>query len=201
MRRRKADEGVDFEALRHAIEHCNVDVMLGFYAEDARLSILNARAQRSIPFELRGKPEIAKHFALWRRGERGCDRVGGDALVEANFAYNVADWKPDVIYEVEDDTGKLSVEQGSGQGVRLGGEARNEWVLRFNDEVPTDLQVEMGAGESNLDLDSLTLTGLDLKIGADQTMVDLTGDYQQDLDASIQGGVGEATVRLASEIG
>jgi hypothetical protein len=31
--------------------------------------------------------------------------------------------------------------------------------------------------------------------------VDLTGDYEQDLDASIQGGVGEATVMLPSEIG
>ncbi|CAN5290508.1 toast rack family protein [soil metagenome] len=126
---------------------------------------------------------------------------GADALVEADFAYNVADWKPDVSYEVDGDTGKLSVEQGSGQGVRLGGDARNEWDLRFNDEVPTDLQVEMGAGESNLDLDSLTLTGLDLKIGAGQTMVDLTGDYEQDLAASIQGGVGEATIMLPSEIG
>ncbi|MDQ3429994.1 MAG: toast rack family protein, partial [Actinomycetota bacterium] len=112
-----------------------------------------------------------------------------------------ADWKPDVSYEVDGDTGNLSVEQGSGQGVRLGGDARNEWDLRFNDEVPTDLQVEMGAGESNLGLDSLTLTGLDLKIGAGQTMVDLTGDYEQDLAASIQGGVGEATIMLPSEIG
>ncbi|MDQ3183683.1 MAG: toast rack family protein [Actinomycetota bacterium] len=126
---------------------------------------------------------------------------GADALMEADFAYNVADWKPDVSYEVDGDTGNLSVEQGSGQGVRLGGDARNEWDLRFNDEVPTDLQVEMGAGESNLGLDSLTLTGLDLKIGAGQTMVDLTGDYEQDLAASIQGGVGEATIMLPSEIG
>jgi hypothetical protein len=31
--------------------------------------------------------------------------------------------------------------------------------------------------------------------------VDLTGDYTQDFDASIEGGVGEATVLLPSEIG
>jgi DNA-binding CsgD family transcriptional regulator len=77
----------------------------------------------------------------------------------------------------------------------------NEWDVRSNDEVPTDLHVEMGAGESDLDLDSLALEGLDLKIGAGQTMVDLTGDHQQNLAASIQGGVGEATVMLLSEIG
>jgi hypothetical protein len=39
---------------------------------------------------------------------------GADALMEADFSYNVADWKPDVSYEVSGDTGELSVEQGSG---------------------------------------------------------------------------------------
>ena len=63
--------------------------------------------------------------------------------------------------------------------------------MRFNDEVPTDLRVEMGAGESNLDLDSLALTGLDLQMGAGKTTVDLTGDYTRGFDASIEGGVGD----------
>jgi hypothetical protein len=31
--------------------------------------------------------------------------------------------------------------------------------------------------------------------------VDLTGAYEQDLTATIEGGVGEATVRLPSEVG
>jgi N-terminal domain of toast_rack, DUF2154 len=126
---------------------------------------------------------------------------GADQLMEADFAYNVASWKPKVNYDVSGDTGELMVRQGSGGGVRLGGEARNEWNIRLNDEVPTDLVVQMGAGESALDLDSLTLTGLDLQMGAGKTTVDLTGDYAQDFDASIQGGVGEATVMLPSEVG
>jgi hypothetical protein len=126
---------------------------------------------------------------------------GADALMEADFAYNVADWKPDVSYKVSGDTGELSVKQGSGQGNRLGGDARNEWDVRFNDEVPTDLRVQMGAGESALDLDSLALTGLALEMGAGKTTVDLTGDYTRDFDASIQGGVGEATVMLPSKVG
>ena len=73
--------------------------------------------------------------------------------------------------------GDLTVEQGSGEDGRLDGGARNEWDLRFNDDVPTDLVVKMGAGESDLDLDSLTLTGLDLKVGAGETTVDLSGEY------------------------
>jgi hypothetical protein len=121
--------------------------------------------------------------------------------MEANFSYNVKDWKPKVDYEVNGDKGELSVRQGSGEGVRLGAGARNEWDVRLNDEVPTGLLVEMGAGESDLDLDSLTLTGVDLQMGAGETTVDLTGDYSRGFDASIQGGVGEATVMLPSEVG
>lgn len=126
---------------------------------------------------------------------------GADALMEADFTYNVAEWQPEVSYEVSGDTGDLIVEQGSGEGIPAGGDARNEWDLTFNDAVPTDLHVQMGAGESNLDLDSLTLTGLDLQMGAGETTVDLTGDYTQSLEARIQGGVGEATVLLPSEVG
>ncbi len=126
---------------------------------------------------------------------------GADALLEADFSYNVADWKPEVNYDVSGEAGELSVEQGSGEGIPAGGDVRNEWDLRLNDEVPTDLLVEMGAGESELDLDSLTLTGLSLRMGAGQTTVDLTGDYGEDFNASMEGGVGEATVLLPSDVG
>ena len=62
MTQRKADKGLDFEALRLGIEWCDPDLVLGFYAEDARLSIVNAGAPQASPFELRGKAEIAKHL-------------------------------------------------------------------------------------------------------------------------------------------
>ncbi len=91
------------------------------------------------------------------------------------------------------------MELGCGEDVRVGGDARNEWDLRFNDHVPFDLNVQLGAGES--DLDSLTLTALDRSMGAEETTVDLTGDYERDRAASIEGGVGEATVRLPGEVG
>ena len=149
------------------------------------------------------QPEDAKSVRAHLMMGAGELKVGGaaDALMEGDFSYNVADWKPRIDYEVSGEKGDLTVEQGSGDNGRLGGGARNEWDLRFNDDVPTDLVVEMGAGESDLDLDSLTLTGLDLQMGAGETTVDLTGDYAQGFDASIEGGVGEATVLVPSEVG
>jgi hypothetical protein len=126
---------------------------------------------------------------------------GADQLMEGNFSYNVAEWKPEVSYDVSGDEGELVVRQGGTEGSNLGGDARNEWDISLNDELPTDLVVQMGAGESDLDLDSLTLTGLKVQMGAGKTTVDLTGDYAKDFDSRIQGGVGEATVMLPSEVG
>jgi hypothetical protein len=126
---------------------------------------------------------------------------GAFQLMEGDFSYNVSDWKPKVSYDVSGKKGELVVKQGSANGGNLSGDARNEWDIGMNDELPTDLVVRLGAGESNLDLDSLTLTGLDLQMGAGKTTVDLTGDYTQGFDATIEGGVGEATVLLPSNVG
>jgi hypothetical protein len=126
---------------------------------------------------------------------------GADRLMEADFSYNVSDWKPKVSYDVSGKKGELVVKQGSANGGNLSGGARNEWDISMNDEVPTELMVQLGAGESALDLDSLTLTGVDVQMGAGKTTVDLSGDYAQSFDASIEGGVGEATVLLPSEVG
>ena len=43
-----------------------------------------------------------------------------DALMEADFVYNVAGWEPEVNYDLSGDTGELSVEQGRGEGVPTG---------------------------------------------------------------------------------
>ncbi len=34
--------------------------------------------------------------------------------MEADFVYNVADWEPEVNYDLSGDTGELSLEQGTG---------------------------------------------------------------------------------------
>jgi ketosteroid isomerase-like protein len=62
MTQRKAADGLDFEALRLGIERCDPELVLGFYAEDAELKIVNAEAPQGSPFELRGKAEIAKYL-------------------------------------------------------------------------------------------------------------------------------------------
>jgi hypothetical protein len=59
---------------------------------------------------------------------------------------------------------------------------------------------QMGAGASDLDLVSLTLTGLELEMGAGERTVDLTGDYARGFDASTST-VPSPTVLVLSEVG
>jgi hypothetical protein len=91
---RKAHRGLDFGALRHAIERCDPDLILGFYAEEANLSIINAQAQRSIPFELCGKAEIAKHLrAVF--GQETSHRVEGEVVGDDRVMFREACEYPD----------------------------------------------------------------------------------------------------------
>jgi len=132
---------------------------------------------------------------------------GVSALLEAEFAYDVEEWKPTVDYGVTGTEGTLLVKFQQPIIPKLRqifeGEisARYRWNLRLNDDVPIDLKVLLGAGSADLKLGSLTLTGLDLQTGAGDVTVDLSGDWTRDLDASIKGGVGRMTIKLPREIG
>jgi hypothetical protein len=125
---------------------------------------------------------------------------GAEKLLEADFTYNVAELKPEVKFT----NGTLVIwEPGKEgridwRGIR---DFRNEWSLRFNDEIPMDLRVEMGAGTSDLKLAGLSLTSLDVTLGAGKSTVDLSGDWTRDLDATIKTGAANVTVRLPKDIG
>jgi hypothetical protein len=124
---------------------------------------------------------------------------GAAQLLDADFTYNVPEWKPEVTYDVSGGVGRLEVEQhGSGAS---GNDTRNSWDVRLNNKAPMELTVNMGAGRATLTLGGLALGRLELNMGAGETTVDLTGDWKKDLSASIHGGVGRATIRLPRDVG
>jgi hypothetical protein len=53
---------LDFGALRNAIEDNDPDLLLGFYAEDAELRIVNAALLDGVAFELRGRGQIERYL-------------------------------------------------------------------------------------------------------------------------------------------
>lgn len=144
----------------------------------------------------------AKSVDVKLRMGAGEMKVGGSApnLLDADFSYNVSAWKPEVEYRVTGNHGTLTVEQPHGTGSG-GHHTRYNWDLHLSDKVPLNLSVEQGAGRTELNLSTLSLRDLEVQIGAGETIVDLTGDYKNNVVARIHGGVGKATVKLPREVG
>jgi hypothetical protein len=148
---------------------------------------------------------------------------GSRDLLDAEFTYNVEDWKPVVKYEVDDDLGELVLRQPETKAGTFARGVRYEWDLKFGDEVPLDLMMRVGAAECRMDLEDLPFSDLDLTFGAGDVeitiggsrtlrhlkveagagdiMIDLRGTWDVGLDASIEAGVGRVVVDLPEDTG
>lgn len=128
-------------------------------------------------------------------------KSGSAALLDAEFTYNVDEWAPSVEYNVEGGVGRLSITQPEAEGKSVPDGARNEWVLTLNSEVPLELRIDMGVGETRLDLGDLTLSDLSVDHGVGDVSVDLAGRHEGDVSASIDGGVGKIALVVPSSTG
>jgi hypothetical protein len=122
---KRDDTALDFGALRLAIERCDPDLLLGFYADDARLTIVNTDAPHAYPFELRGKVEIAKHLRAAFVQETS-HRVEGEVVGEDRVTFREACKYPD--------GGRVLIETTL--------EVRDGKILRQEDVVTNDVHVD-----------------------------------------------------------
>jgi hypothetical protein len=155
------------------------------------------RETRSVARSVAAKAEQVSVSVHMGAGELS---VGGGAkeLLDAEFEYNVAEWKPEVRYEGEGGfRGNLVIKQGSGS-VTLG-DVKNVWRLKLAENVPLDLAVHCGAGESKLDLSRLDMRKAEVHMGAGRVEMDLRGQPKHDLTVDINGGVGEADIRVSAD--
>lgn len=125
---------------------------------------------------------------------------GSKALVDADFTFNVAEWEPMIDYVVGGEEGELWIEQPEVKNLGLES-YRYAWDLRFNETVPMQMDIALGAGPSRIDVSDLSVTRLDLRMGAGETRLDLSGAREEDLAVTLRGGVGLATVILPADIG
>jgi hypothetical protein len=126
---------------------------------------------------------------------------GANSIMDANFRYNMDGFQPKIKYSETGEQGELIVSQQALDRLPVGGELINEWNIQLAKDVPIDLAIQTGAGNTDLYLGDLDLTRLNIETGAGVTNVDLNGTWQHDLDVSIKGGVGKLTVKLPTGMG
>jgi hypothetical protein len=124
---------------------------------------------------------------------------GATQLLDASFDYSDDMQKPEVSYDVSGTTGRLDIKQHDRSGINIG-PTRDDWNLKF-DDTPMDLEINMGAGNGELNFQHVDLTRLKIDAGVGNFKVYLTGDRKKDLQADLQGGVGNATIYLPRDVG
>jgi len=126
---------------------------------------------------------------------------GAASLMDADFQYNIDNWKPQVQYSENGALGELLVHPPQGSQFPVGDKLINTWKLMLGNDIPMDLSITTGAGNSELNLGNLDLTTLNIEAGAGTTHIDLDGSWDHDVTVSITGGLGEIKVTLPSQMG
>jgi hypothetical protein len=152
----------------------------------------------SVPLEAATEAEVKLDISAGSIDLRGADSAD---LLAATFSYNRPRLEPEVsLVRGEGGRAWVSVRHRRRGGTHFG-RIRNTWDLTLSNRIPLDLNVDCGAGETNLDLRGLDLKSLAVDMGVGELKADLTGARSRSLDVSIDGGVGEATLDLPASTG
>lgn len=104
------------------------------------------------------------------------------------------------VQEESGEEGGKAVYRLSSEGVGVVGVAGNEslWELRINGEIPTNLEINTGAGEAELNLERARLTSLKVSLGIGATTITLPRSGQ--FTGEISGGIGKLVIRVPASL-
>jgi hypothetical protein len=126
-------------------------------------------------------------------------KSGTPKLLEADFSYNVPEWKPTVDYRAGAGGANLIISQPR-NSIRASN-AVNTWMLNLNSRPLLDVTANLDVGEANLELGQMNLRSVTVNVGVGEVKMDLRGEPKRDYNVQIHGGVGEATVYLPKDVG
>lgn len=114
-------------------------------------------------------------------------RVGELTFVEGSVTYDGDEPTPDLEYALENGKGSLAIQRGDGG---------QEWDLTLCEDIPTDLQIDLGAGEALLDFRRLTMASLETQIGVGSLELDLRRRWEESVEVNLEHGIGSVKVML-----
>lgn len=155
--------------------------------------------EESIPLKNETRLEASVEFAI---GELDIGGTDSD-LFNGVFETNVKNWKPIFNRQLVDSKTMLEIkhQDGTFSGFNKFNNLTNKWKLAFNREIPLNLQIESGIGETDIILDSLNLNNFKLESGLGETKVKIGHLYSKDCKIRIDGGIGQIEVDLPDHVG
>lgn len=126
---------------------------------------------------------------------------GSSELLTGGFKYSKDKWKPEVSYKVENNKGFLKVEQKERNDLNLEKGERYIWNLKFNNDIPLYFDVTLGAGVSEIFLSDLNIKHYNMVMGVGQTTIDLRGNWKNNTEIHLDGGIGLSKIYLPDNVG
>ena len=152
---------------------------------------------QTVALEGATQAEVGLHMNAGGLRVRGADQ---EALLKASFEYNRDRDRPVVEYRRFGDKGTLQVRRSRHNSIPFG-RVRNRWDINLSKAVPLDLDIDLGAGQSDIDLRGLKLQRVEIDMGVGEMTLDLQGPHQESFNVKIDGGVGSGKIYLPSEAG
>lgn len=119
------------------------------------------------------------------------------ALMESTVFSRAAVWQPDLVQTLNNSVKTVTMTDKGHKGKAwFAVDSPNSWEIRMNDRVLLRLDVNVGAGDSTLNLGTLNLETLSTHTGAGDTTIDLTGYHGGRFNAVIKTGIGDLTLRI-----
>jgi hypothetical protein len=134
---------------------------------------------------------------------------GTGNLIEATFAFDDDEWRPTVERSDDGEAAVVKIGQPGDAGDLdlndLDDVLQNEgngWEIALTPDVPIDLTVDLESGSAALDLDGLTLSGLDVNAEVGEVTVDLSQVVlTEDVDLAIELEGGQVEVVVPAGVG
>jgi hypothetical protein len=124
-----------------------------------------------------------------------------DRLMEANVFSKTAEMQPDFSQVMNNSQKTVTMTEPAHKkkewfALHSPDSWSNNWDIRLNDNVPVAVNVNVGAGHSQLVLGSLNLDSLVVNNGVGDTEIDFGGYHGGPFQAEIHNGVGDLTLRI-----
>jgi len=142
-------------------------------------------------------------------------------LAHIECRYDEKEWEPEINYSVTEKKGQLYLSNRGQKGkVDYDDDDNVRWDVVVKESIPVEYEVflgagtarldldgtavksfqfEMKAGEANIDLKNTSVPIINFKALAGEVTIDLSGEWHNDLNAHIKGGVGNLNLILPDD--